>query len=58
MPTISPFGLDGNNNTKSLSPFDIKGKGWTNIFSSFDIHYAVHAPPKHIQSLKKYFSKE
>jgi len=26
MPTISPFGLDGNN-TKSLSPFDIKGKG-------------------------------
>ena len=34
MPTISPFGLDGNN-TKSLSPFDIKGKGWTKIFSSF-----------------------
>ena len=26
MPTISPFGLDGNN-TRSLSPFDIKGKG-------------------------------
>jgi len=26
MPTISPFGLDGNN-TKSLSPFDMKGKG-------------------------------
>ena len=26
MPTISPFGLDGNN-TESLSPFDIKGKG-------------------------------
>jgi len=27
MSTISPFGLDGNNHTKSLSPFDIKGKG-------------------------------
>jgi len=34
MPTISPFGLDGNNHTKSLSPFDIKGKGWTKILSS------------------------
>ena len=33
MPTISPFGLDGNNHTKSLSPFDIKGKGRTKIFS-------------------------
>jgi len=44
MPTISPFGLDGNNNTKSLSPFDIKGKGQTKLFSPFDIPYAVHAP--------------
>ena len=33
MPTISPFGLDGNNHTKSLSPFDLKGKGRTKIFS-------------------------
>ena len=33
MPTISPFGLDGNNHTKSLSPFDIQCKGWTKIFS-------------------------
>ena len=48
MPTISPFGLDGNNNTKSLSPFDIKGKGWTKIFSPFDILYAVHAPLKYM----------
>ena len=45
MPTISPFGLDGNN-TKSLSPFDIKGKGRTKIFSSFDKHSAVHTPPE------------
>ena len=34
MPTISHFGLDANNHTKSLSLFDIKGKGQTNIFSS------------------------
>ena len=27
MPITSPFGLDGNNHTKSLSPFDINGKG-------------------------------
>ena len=27
MPTISPFGLDGNHHSKSLSPLDIKGKG-------------------------------
>ena len=41
MPTISPFGVDGNN-TKSLSPFDIKGKGQIKIFSSF----AIHTPPE------------
>jgi len=35
MPTISPFGLDGNN-TKSLSLFDIKGKGLCSPW--------VHAP--------------
>ena len=34
MPTISPFGLDGNHHTKSLSPFDIKGKGRTKIILS------------------------
>jgi len=48
MPTISPFGLDGNKNTKSLSPFDIKGKGWTKMFSPFDIHYVVYGPPEFI----------
>jgi len=49
MPTISPFGLDGNNN-QSLSPFDIKGKGRTKIFSSF----AVHTPPEYLlKSLNK-----
>ena len=46
MPTISPFGLDGSNNTKSLSPFDIKGKGLTKIFSPCDIHYAAHEQKK------------
>ena len=47
MPTISPFGLDGNN-TKSLSPFDIKGKGWTKMFSSFAEHFVVHTPPEYL----------
>ena len=47
MPTISPFGLDGNN-TKSLSPFDIKGKGRTKIFSFQDDHSAVHTPPEYL----------
>jgi len=47
MPTISPFGLDGNN-TKSLSPFDIKGKGQTKIFSFLDKYSAVHTPPKYL----------
>jgi len=67
MPTISPFGLDGNHigvhyfklynlldisrNTKILSPFDIKGKGWTTIFSSFQMDYDVHSPPEYMQSL-------
>ena len=46
MPTISPFGLDGNN-TKSLSPFDIKGKGRTKIFSFQDKHFAVYTPPEY-----------
>lgn len=47
MPTISPFGLDGNN-TKSLSPFDIKGKGRTKIFSFLEKHSAVHTPPEYL----------
>ena len=47
MPTISPFGLDGNN-TKSLSPFEIKGKGRTKIFSFEDKHSAVHTPPEYL----------
>ena len=37
MPTISPFGLDGNNN-QSLSPFDIKGKGAD-----------YHTPPEYLR---------
>ena len=64
MPTISPFGLDGNHmgddcfkmlnlleissNIKILSPFDIKGKGRSKIFSPFEIHYAIHAPPEYM----------
>ena len=74
MPTISPFGLDGNHvgvdyyklqklleissNTKILFPFDIKGKGKTRIISPFDIHYIAHAPPEYMQSLQTYVSKE
>jgi len=47
IPTISPFGLDGNN-TKSLSPFDIKGKGRTKIFSFLERHSDVHTPPEYL----------
>jgi len=53
MPTISPFGLDGNNN-QSLSPFDIKGKGQTKIISFLEKHSAAHTPPKYLlKSLKE-----
>jgi len=50
MPTISCFGLDGNNNIKELSPFDIKDKEQTKIFSPFDIHYVVHAAREYMLS--------
>ena len=53
MPTISPFGLDGNN-TKSLSPFDTKDKGRTKIFSFLDNHSVDHTPPEYLlKSLKE-----
>ena len=47
MPTISLFGLDGNNN-QSLSPFDINGKGQTKIFSFLEKHSAAHTLPKYL----------
>jgi len=53
METISPFGLDGNNN-QSLSPFDIKGKGQTEIISFLEKHSATHTPPEYLlKSLKE-----
>jgi len=47
MPTISPFGLDGNNN-QSLFLFDIKGKDQTKIISFLDKHFAAHTPPEYL----------
>jgi len=74
MPTITRFVLDGNHigvdhfklynmldissNINILSPFDIKGKGRTKILSPLEMHYVVYALPEHMQSLRRYFSKE
>ena len=53
MPTISPFGLDGNNN-QSLSPFEIKGKGQTKIISFLEKHSVAHTAPKYLlKSMKE-----